>query len=66
MSLRDDPIFQDYDALLTEREKEMHEYLLSGKAKDMPDYKRIVGILRGMAIARELLDEAIKLYMEND
>jgi len=45
---------------------EMNEHLSSGKATDMNDYKRIVGVIRGINISLELLSDIIKNNEDED
>lgn len=48
------------------RLSEMTDYLRYGSAKDYDDYKRVTGVIRGINISLELLDEAIKRSLRDE
>ena len=62
MSIKDSPLLAEWNHQLNERLDEMKDSLANGGCSSFESYKRIVGIIRGIEISKELMDEAIKLY----
>lgn len=63
---RGDPLILHFISLLDGREEEMQQYLSTGSCTSYDDYMRITGLIRGVGIAKELLDEAFKTYNQDE
>lgn len=51
--------------VLDEQEAAYKESLLTGKAKDYAEYRHLVGVLTGLALARREITEIQRRYEEN-
>jgi hypothetical protein len=57
------------DAVLEDVRKEMNDLadlLANGRAVDFADYKRLVGVIHGLALAEELINARAKKVIEDD
>lgn len=66
MSLRDDPLILEHKGQLEIRVREITEYIANGKCSSYDDYKRHVGVIRGMNISLEVMADVIKNYGDED
>jgi hypothetical protein len=41
-------------------------FLSGGSAKDYPQYKEIVGLIRGLRASKEYIEDLSRNYMDND
>lgn len=66
MSIKDDPILKEHEFQLNERISQITEYMLSGKCSSYDDYKKHVGLIRGIIISIEIMDDVIKTFKQDD
>ena len=66
MSIKDDPIILEHKHKNDVRIREITEYVMKGSCSSYEEYKKHVGIVRGIQISNELMDEVIKDYGKDE
>lgn len=65
MSLRDDPLIQDYIARIDSEIQNRMFAISNGDAADYAVYQRKVGIIKGLQEALALLNDSISNYLDD-
>ena len=50
----------------TEEQQSRVEFLASGKATSLEEYKHVAGVIRGLALATETLDDLVQRLEKSD
>lgn len=50
----------------TEEQKSRIEFLAEGKAGSLEEYKHVAGVIRGLAMATEILDDLVQRLEKSD
>ncbi len=50
----------------TEEQQSRVEFLASGKAASLEEYKHVAGVIRGLALATELLEDLVQRLEKSD
>jgi hypothetical protein len=50
----------------TEEQKSRIEFLADGKANSMEEYKNVAGVIRGLALATEILEDLVHRLEKSD
>jgi|694.fasta_scaffold13474_24 hypothetical protein len=50
----------------TEEQKSRIEFLAEGKANSMEEYKNVAGVIRGLALATEILEDLVHRLEKSD
>jgi hypothetical protein len=50
----------------TEEQKSRVEFLANGAAGSMEEYKHVAGVIRGLALATELIDDLVQRLEKSD
>ena len=51
---------------IEEQKSSAVEFLISGGSKDFAEYRNVCGLVRGLEIARSLVEDLSRNYMEDD
>lgn len=66
MTLDQDPLIQDIRARIKKEIDHYTESIANGGAASFDDYKRLVGIRKGLGISLNKIEDSIKLYIDDD
>jgi len=50
----------------TEEQKSRIEFLAEGKASSLEEYKHVAGVIRGLALATEILEDLVQRLEKSD
>ena len=62
MAITDDPRVAEFKLRIAERIEEQCEFITKGKCPTIEDYKRRTGIVFGLNLSVEVLDDVLKHY----
>lgn len=59
-------VFDVLNEKLAAQQRSQEDFITSGGAKDYPAYREVCGAIRGLALARQEIQDLAKNYLEND
>jgi ribosomal protein L17 len=59
-------VFDVHDMKLAEHQRSYEEFITSGGAKTLEEYREACGVIRGLALARREVQDLAKNYRDGD
>lgn len=64
--MKEETVLGYLKAKFTEEQKSRIEFLAEGKANSMEEYKNVAGVIRGLALATEILEDLVHRLEKSD